>query len=174
MDAVRYPVETPMKGIVTYDSVHGNTRQVAEAIAEQIRAEGHQVDVFNLKEGVPKALTGDFMFIGSPTRAGRMTGSVKEFMENIDVGYWKNKPIVLFDTLGPFSKDAEKRKKWLEIAYEGDKNAAGVMRKACQGRGLSNCARTLHIAVVGFMGPLAPDALDMAKAYTREFLGSLK
>lgn len=31
-----------MKGVVAYDSVHGNTKQVAEAIAEQIRSEGHQ------------------------------------------------------------------------------------------------------------------------------------
>jgi hypothetical protein len=103
-----------------------------------------------------------------------MTGEVKAFIESLNVDHWKNKPIINFDTIGPLSKDAEKRKKWLEIADEGSKNAASRMRDLCKERGLRDCSRVLHIAVVGFLGPLAPDALDMAREYTRKFLATMK
>jgi flavodoxin len=163
-----------MKGIVAYDSVHGNTKQVAEAIADEVKAAGHEVELIFLRESKTSTVQGDFLFIGSPTRAGRMTGEVKTFIENLNVDYWKNKPIVNFDTVGPLSKDVEKRKKWLYIAIEGSKNAAARMRDLCMERGLKNCSRAFHIAVVGFLGPLAPEALEMAKEYTRKFLVSIK
>ena len=163
-----------MKGIVAFDSVHGNTKQVAEAIADEIRKAGHEVEVFFLKESKASTIQGDFLFIGSPTRASRMTGQVKAFIESLDVEYWKNKPIISFDTIGPFSKDAEKRKKWLDLADEGSKNAASRMRDMCRERGMKDCSRAFHIAVVGFLGPLAPDALDIARDYTRKFLATMK
>jgi len=164
-----------MKGIVAYDSVHGNTKLVAEAIADEIRAAGHEVEVFFLRESKPEDVKGDFLFIGSPTRASRMTGEVKAFLENLNVEYWKNKPIVSFDTIGPLSKDdAEKRKKWLDMAEKGSKNAASRMRELCRERGLRDCSRVLHIAVVGFLGPLAPEALDMAREFTRKFLTTVR
>ena len=163
-----------MRGIVAYDSVHGNTKQVAEAIAEQMRADGHLVEIFNLKEAIPKSVAGDLMFIGSPTRGGRMTSRVKDFLEGLDLEYWRNRPIVLFDTIGPFSKDLEKRKKWLALADEGGKNAASKMQELCQSRGLGNCSKKLHLAVTGFMGPLAPDALSIAREFTHEFLTTMK
>ncbi len=163
-----------MKGIIAYDSVHGNTKQVAEAIADEIRAAGHEVDVIFLKESKTRVGQGDFLFIGSPTRASRMTGEVKAFIEDLNVEYWKNKPIISFDTIGPFSKDAEKRKKWLDMADEGSKNAASRMRDLCREHGLKDCSRVLHLAVVGFLGPLAPDALEMAREYTRKFLITMK
>lgn len=163
-----------MKGIVAYDSVHGNTKQVAEAIAEQRRVDGNQVEVFNLKDKGPEVVAGDFMFIGSPTRAGRMTGNTKHFLEGLDPANWRNKPIVLFDTIGPLPKDLEKRKKWLAMADEGGKNAASKMQEACRAQGLSNCSKKLHLAVTGFLGPLAPDALDMAREFTHVFLATLR
>ena len=163
-----------MKGIIAYDSIHGNTKQVAEAIADEIRKAGHEVEVLFLKESKASIGQGDFLFIGSPTRASRMTGEVKAFIESLNVEYWKNKPIISFDTIGPFSKDAEKRKKWLDLADEGSKNAASRMRDLCSQRGLRDCSKVFHIAVVGFLGPLAPDALDMARGYARKFLVTMK
>lgn len=162
-----------MKGIVAYDSVNGNTKQVAEAIAAEIVAQGHEAELISVKDGkLPTG--GDFMFIGSPTRASRMTKGTGQFIDDLDTGYWKSRPIVAFDTVGPLSKDAEKRRSWLEKVYEGDKNAASRIRDACNGRGLNVRPKLLHLAVVGMWGPLAPDALDMARAYARDFLRTVK
>ena len=161
-----------MKGVVAYDSVHGNTKMVAEAIAEEIKAAGHDIELINVKNGNANA-KGDFMFIGSPTRGGKMTGSTKKFIESLDASAWKGKTIVVFDTVGPLSKDPAKRKEWLELAYKGDKNAASKMGALCADKGL-NCSKKIHIAVVGFFGPLAPDALDMAREETRKILAGMK
>jgi flavodoxin len=60
-----------LKGIVVYDSVHGSTKAVAEAIAEQIASEGHQAQVIAVRQWAKGPLTGDFLFIGSPTRGGK-------------------------------------------------------------------------------------------------------
>ena len=123
-----------MKGVVAYDSVHGNTKTVAEAIAAEIKAAGHEVEMIKVKNGVAN-VTGDFMFVGSPTRGGKMTGNMKKFIESLDAAAWKGKMIVAFDTVGPFPKDPAKRKDWLELANKGDKSAASKMRDLCSGRG---------------------------------------
>lgn len=160
-----------MKGIVVFDSVYGNTKLVAEAIAEQIRADGHSVEILNLGEKEPTKVDADFMFLGSPTRIGRMTKRAKGFLEGLDKELWKNKPIVTFDTVGPLSEDLEKRKKWLERI---DKSAATRMQDIVRGRGLNAHPEVLHIPVTGFKGPLASDALEMAREFTHRTVAGLK
>ncbi len=160
-----------MKGIVAYDSVYGNTKLVAEAIADQLKTEGHEVELVALGSGSGTASGGDFMFIGSPTRVGRMTRPTKEFINGLDVGIWSNRPIVAFDTVGPLPKEEEKRKKWLERI---DKSAATRIQDLARERGLKVHPEPLHIAVTGFKGPLASDALDLAREFARKFILTLK
>lgn len=160
-----------MKGIVAYDSVYGNTKQVAEAIAEQIRSEGHEVELIAIKDRVATAVQGDFMFVGSPTRMGRMTKEAKGFLEGLDAEYWKTRPIVTFDTVGPLPKDEERRKTWMSRI---EKSAATRMQQLIAKRGLKAHPEVLHIAVTGFKGPLASDALGIARDFTRRFIASLK
>lgn len=162
-----------MKGIVAYDSVHGNTKQVAEAMAEQIRAGGHQVELVSVKDVNAGSVAGDFMLIGSPTRGGKMTGSTMEPLEGLNVEYWKGKDVIAFDTLGPLSKDMERRRQLGSI--DAGKNAATTIRKAGEERGLSfHPPQLLHFAVVGMWGPLAPDALELAREGTRRIVGELR
>ena len=159
-----------MKGVVAYDSVYGNTKQVAEAIADQIRSEGHEVVLISLRDGGGAGASGDYLFVGSPTRIGRMTKKAKEFMEGLDKDHWRNKPIVVFDTVGPMSEDKEKREKWLERV---EKSAATRLRDLARRQGLSVYQDVLHAAVTGFKGPLASDALETTKEFTHRFIASL-
>jgi flavodoxin len=163
-----------MRGVIAYDSVNGNTKQVAEAMAEQIRKDGHEAELVFLGKGGGGTMTGDFMFIGSPTRSGRMTKGTKAFVERIDANYWKSRPIVAFDTVGPLSKDAEKRRLWMERIDDGTKNAAAGIRELGTARGLNFQPKLLHLAVTGFWGPLAPDALDIARDFAHRYVMSLK
>lgn len=159
-----------MKGIVAYDSVYGNTEKVAQAIAEQIKSDGHEVELISLKDGGKKAAVGDFMFIGSPTRIGRPTGNAKEFVNNLNPEHWRSRPVVIFDTVGPLPKDEEKRKVWLSRI---EKSAASRLSDLASEQGLGVYPELLHIAVTGFKGPLAPDALEVAKEFTHKVLASL-
>lgn len=158
-----------MKGIVAYDSVHGSTKAVAEAIAEQMREEGHEVLVMSVKEKGAGPLEGDVLFVGSPTRGGNMTKETRQFIESLDAAAWKGKRVVAFDTLGPLSKDAEKRRRQLEMIPGSSKNAALRIRELFQSRGLT-VSDTWHFAVVGMWGPLAPDGAERARELTRRFL----
>ena len=47
-----------------------------------------------------------------------MTRVAKEFVEGLDVEYWKSRSIVFFDTVGPLSEDQDKRKNQPERGYK--------------------------------------------------------
>ncbi len=160
-----------MNGVVAFDSVHGNTKVVAEAIAGQLKADGHEVSLINVREASPSGVTGDFILVGSPTRGGRPTKEARAFVDGLDPS-WSGKPAGVFDTIGPFSKDAEKRKKWMDTAYSGNKNAASKLKEQCAERGIQ-VTSLLHVPVVGMMGPLAPEAADMAKDFAHKFAATL-
>jgi flavodoxin len=161
-----------MKGIVAYDSVNGNTKQVAEAMAEELRAEGHEAELIFIKEGAASP-AGDVMFIGSPTRGMKMTKGTGRFIESLDVEFWKARPMYVFDTVGPLSKDDMKRKDQLQMIGSGGKNAAEKMREQAAERGLLVHQPVMHFAVVGMWGPLAPDALALAKEAARTVLAGI-
>ncbi|NLT37810.1 MAG: hypothetical protein GXX95_06605 [Methanomassiliicoccus sp.] len=162
-----------MKGMVAYDSVNGNTRQVAEAIAEVLKDGGLDVEIFSVKDRAPAEVTGDVLFIGSPTRGGKMTKPTKVFVEGLNAEVWRGKEVIAFDTLGPLSKDAERRRKQLESIDVG-KNAATTIRNAGEERGINFHPQLLHFAVVGMWGPLADDALDKAREVAREIMVGLR
>lgn len=163
-----------MKGIVAYDSVHGSTRMVAEAVAEQVRSEGHEVEIINVKEDAAARPKGDFLFIGSPTRAGKMTGPAKRFLEELNVADWKGKPVVTFDTWGPVANDPEKLKRYEERMKDDPKGAAPRLKRIAQEKGLDVRPEMLRLNVTGMWGPLAEDGPPRAKEFTRNFLASLK
>ncbi len=163
-----------MRGVVSYDSIHGNTKRIAEAIAEEIKSEGHEAELLNVRESGKKEVFGDFLFIGSPTRMGRATREARGFVEGLTIESWENKPIIFFDTVGPLSKEDDKRDKWMERIDEGSKNAAKQLQELARKRGLQVYPKLLHSAVTGFLGPLAPDAEGRVKEFTREFLSTRK
>ena len=120
--------------------------------------------------GPPLDVSGDILFVGSPTRTGKMTRRTAEFLENFDAGPWRGRRIVAFDTVGPLSKDAEKRNSMLQRMEGSSRTAAGTIQKAVTRRGLAAAPEQMHLAVTGMWGPLAPDARDMAMALARKHL----
>jgi multimeric flavodoxin WrbA len=160
-----------MKGIVAFDSVYGNTQKVAEAIAEEIKAQGHEVEVYNLGRKVPRVSEGDFVFVGSPTRMGRMTGRTKKFVKRLDREHFASRTVVPFDTVLTLPADPEKRQKALKWTENG---AAPRIKELAAKKGLMVNEHVLRVNVSGLKGPLAPDALDQARQFTREFLAKMK
>ena len=72
-----------MKTLVVYDSVYGNTEEIAKAIGDAISGEIKMVHISaeNLKE-----LAGiDLLIIGSPTHGGRPTRRFKTSL----IGAWR-------------------------------------------------------------------------------------
>jgi len=160
-----------MKVVVAYDSVHGNTKQVAQAMTEQITADGHTPEIINLREDRRKSVEGDLLFVGGPTRMKKMTRPVKGFIKQLDRDYWSKRTLVVFDTYGPLGKtDEEKRRqeKWI------NPGAAGGMKELAVKRGLKVHPESARFAVSDLKGPLVPDALDNAKAFVHRIVASHK
>lgn len=160
-----------MKVAVVYDSVFGNTKQVAEAIGEQLKADGNEVLLLNLRTDNVKQIEADVMFIGGPTRMKHLTRKVKGFVKKLDKDHWSTRPIFVFDTYGPPPKTEEEKRRqetWINPGSAGETQA--LLAK----RGLKVHPTALRSPVTGLKGPLDPDALGKAKHYAHECLATLR
>jgi len=104
-----------MKGIVVYDTSYGNTKKVAEVIAETLKESGIQVDVFHVKEVKKLDSKGySLLVVGSPTKFGTMSFAMRGFLGKVKTEEWMNKPLAAFDTENPenIEKARTQKKQW--------------------------------------------------------------
>ena len=160
-----------MKGTVVYDSYYGNTKQVAEAIADQLRAEGHDAEVRSIREHHRAEPVGDVMFLGSPVRMGSVTGRVKRFVKKLDANLLKSTPIVVFTTTLKLPDDASDEKRQAQDKY--DRAAGRKLRDLAREQGLLAVDDHLWAEVAGMKGPLTEEALPKTKQFTHDVLRSL-
>lgn len=160
-----------MKGTVVYDSYYGNTRQVAEAIADELRAEGHEAEVRSIRERHRTEPDGDVLFLGSPVRMGAVTGRAKRYVKNLDADYWNSRPLVVFTTTLNLPDDASEEKRQAQEKY--DRAAGRKLRDLARSRGLMAVEQHLWAEVAGMKGPLTEEAIPKTKQFTRDVLESL-
>jgi flavodoxin len=160
-----------MKGLILFRSHYGNTKQVAESIAQQITLSGHKAVVHELRQKLPDLEGFDFVMVGSPTRIARADGKALSALKQLRKKGFIKKPVAVFDTYGPVPADPgelEKGRKWL---YPG---AAGKMQKMAQEQGLNVYPETLRCEVQGGMkGPLAEHQLEKAASFTKVFISAI-
>jgi flavodoxin len=160
-----------MKGLVLYRSHFGNTKLVAESIAQQITSQDQEAIVQDVRQKLPDLQDIDFVMIGSPTRMAKPDGKALKVLKELKKKGFTGKPVAVFDTYGPEPKDPvelEKSKKWL---YPG---AAGIMHRVAEEQGLNVYRGTLRCEVQGGMkGPLAEHQLEKAVSFTGEFLSEI-
>lgn len=143
------------KVIVVYESKYGNTKIVAEKIAEGLgTGKGIKVDVTNLKDvDLNRIPDYDVILIGSPNHMGRQTRGIKKFIDKLGKLKLKNKFAAVFDTCG--SKDFEKAVKKME------KQLAKVAL------GLKLVSLGLSIEVKGMKGPILEEGLPKCEEFGR-------
>jgi menaquinone-dependent protoporphyrinogen IX oxidase len=145
-----------MKGAVVYYSRYGNNEKTAKAILEGLEEAGHQADLINAKERKDLAGEYDFVVVGSPTRAGRVSGPVKKFMKKNLVEQWEGKPFAAFGTC-------------MTRSYEKDEpTAAKDIYKELTGMGLEPLADAFDNPVSGMKGPMASDGEEKARGFGKE------
>ena len=88
------------KVAIIYESKYGNTRVVAESIAEGIReASDMQITLLELKEVNPgQPVDFDVLLIGSPNHFGRQTKGIKKFIDELGKLDLEGKRVAVFDT----------------------------------------------------------------------------
>ena len=107
-----HPVEAANMGskiLVTYASRKGSTKEIAEAIAKELRATGRDVDTMEIAS-IHSVSGYHAVVIGGPVYMGRVVGDVKKF-----VGRYRDDlskiPVAAFTVgLAPVSGEAEAQK----------------------------------------------------------------
>jgi len=146
-----------MKGLVVYDSSHGNTRQVAEAISDSMKESGIEVDTFYVKKaGKLKAEGYDFLVVGSPTKWGTMSFTIKRFLIKVKSKEWASKPFAAFDTENP--ENIERK--------EG--SAAEKIAEQLKEKQMRLLLPVLKAVVIGWKGPMQEGEIERAKEYAEE------
>ena len=157
-----------MKGIVIYDTSYGNTQKIAETIAETLRESGMEVDAFYVKD-VKKlsAKDYDFLVLGSPTKFGTMSFTVKGFLGKVKSKEWMNKPFGAFDTENPenIERSRIENKNW---------SAAEKIAEKLKEKQMNQLLPVLKAVVLGWKGPLQEGEVERTKEYARELAAKLK
>jgi len=157
-----------MKGIVIYDTSYGNTQKIAETIAETLRESGMEVDAFYVKD-VKKlsAKDYDFLVLGSPTKFGTMSFTVKGFLGKVKSKEWMNKPFAAFDTENPenIERSRIENKNW---------SAAEKIAEKLKEKQMIQLLPVLKGVVLGWKGPLQEGEVERTKEYARELAAKLK
>jgi menaquinone-dependent protoporphyrinogen IX oxidase len=157
-----------MKGIVVYDTSYGNTKKIAETLAETLKEPGIEVDLFYVKD--VKKLNGedyDFLVLGSPTKFGTMSFTIKFFLGKVKSEEWENKSFVAFDTENPENVEQARiqKKEW---------SAAEKIAEKLREKKMNQLLPVLKALVLGQKGPLVEGEIDRTKDYARELVAKLK
>ena len=157
-----------MKGIVVYDTSYGNTKKIAETIAETLKESGMEADLFSVKK-VKKlsAKDYDFLVLGSPTRFGTMSFAVRFFLRKVKSKEWMNKPFAAFDTENPENIEQARieNKEW---------SAAEKIAVKLREKKMNQLLPVLKAVVLGWKGPLQEGEIERTIEYARELALKLK
>jgi menaquinone-dependent protoporphyrinogen IX oxidase len=157
-----------MKGIVVYDTTYGNTKKIAETIAETLKESGIEVDLFHVKD-VKKLIAKDydFLVLGSPTKFGTMSLAIRFFLGKVKSEEWMNKPFAAFDTENPENIERARieNKEW---------SAAEKISEKLRDKKMNQLLPVLKAVVFGQKGPLKEGEIDRTKDYARELAIKLK
>jgi len=148
--------------IIVYESKYGNTKLVAETIAEGMReVEGIEAVVSEVKEvDLNKLPDYDAILVGSPTHIGGPTWGVKRFIGKLGKLPLEGKLFAAFNTYllaKSFEQAMKKVEKRISEKVPGAKLAAG-----------------LSIRVQGMKGPISEGELPKCKEFGHKIATQLK
>lgn len=87
-----------MKVLIIYDSVFGNTEQIAQTIGNALGFQ-EDVEVLRVSNVKPEQLTGlELLIVGSPTQGGRPTPAIQDFLNKVSEPAIRGINVVAFDT----------------------------------------------------------------------------
>jgi len=140
------------KIVIAYESIYGNTKQVAETIAEGMKEKNGTIAALIHARDVDAKMLADYdvILIGGPNHMGGPTGPIKKIIKQLAKQNINGKKIGFFDT------------------YQGDqfekaaKKMEALLSKKGQGYQL---IPALSIKVGGMKGPIVDGELRNCRQY---------
>lgn len=137
-----------MTTLVVYDTTYGNTKTIAQAIAQNLGSGASSVSV---SEFNPDMLSGvELLVIGAPIIAWRPSGEMKNFLSELRPGQLSKIKAACFDTR-------------IKARFSGD--AAHKMAKALKKAGADLIVEPEAFIVIGKEGPLAEGEEERARKW---------
>jgi len=156
-----------MKALILYRSHYGNTKEVAEVMAGEVKRLGHEALIQDLRLRLPELTDVDLVMIGAPTRMARVTWKAYRALRRLRRKDFGNKPVAVFDTYGPEPADPVKREEDRKWIHPG---AAGRLLDKAAELGLNVRAECLRCEVEGMKGPLKKGEKEKAIAFARKLM----
>ncbi len=158
-----------MKSLVVYDSVFGNTEELARAVAG-VLASGGVVAMKRPEEASAADLSGvELLVVGSPTRAFRPTPATMAFIKQLAPDALRRVRIAAFDT----RIDVEKiDNRFLSLMVKTFGYAAKPIAKALRKKGGSAAAEPAGFSVADKEGPLVEGERERAEEWARTLMPS--
>ena len=144
-----------MKALVVYDSQHGNTKRIAQAIGEATG--GRVVPVGDVSPADLNEF--DLLVVGSPTHGGWYTPGVRDLLEALPPLHGSR--VAAFDT-----RTASIWNRLLPFGY-----AAPRITRKLEENGGSLLAPPEGFVVLGIEGPLKEGELERAAGWARRLAG---
>jgi len=147
-----------MKALIVYDSVYGNTEQIARAIAEALAALGEVKVVRTTEVDLSELESTDLLIAGCPTHRGRPTPAMQDFLDSVAAPSLRGIKVAAFDT-----------RVTAKIARIFG-HAAGRITAELNRKGGASIASPEGFFVTGMQGPLKEGEQERAVAWARGLL----
>jgi len=142
-----------MKALVIYDSLYGNTAQVAKAIGSGISDEAKVLPVGEVNPSELESL--DLLVAGAPTQAGRPSPGMQTFLKEL--------PNTVVEGINVAAFDTRLSTRWVKIfGY-----AAGKIGKNLKKKGGTLLLDPEPFFVKGKEGPMKDGELERAAAWAK-------
>jgi flavodoxin len=160
-----------MKALVVYDSMYGNTEQIAQAVGVVLHTRA-DVQVRRMGDIKPEDLAGlSLLVVGSPTHGGRASQKTSVWLKSLPPGSLRGVMVAAFDTRVPLSEVKSPIASFFArlLGYAAGLNIAS---------GLTKLGGTLVVPAEGFgvkdtKGPLTEGETERAQAWARRILTKL-
>lgn len=139
-----------MRAMVIYDSLYGNTAQIAQAIGEVISADARPITE---AETIPADL--DLLVIGGPTQGHGVDQPLKEYLARLPDEIVDGVSVAVFDT----------RLHWPELLSG---SAAKGLAKLLEAKGAHLITAPASFFVDGKEGPLSSGELERSASWARQ------
>lgn len=157
-----------MKTLIIYDSMYGNTKQIAKSIGDAITGD---VKVLRIGEVSPSELESiDLLIVGSPTQGFRPTNLVQTFIDNIPGHTLRGIDVAAFDTRIPASEVRTGLRLLMKLGGYAAKRIADALKK----KGGNLVVSPEGFLVKGREGPLKEGELERAANWAKAIVKSKK
>jgi len=151
-----------MKVLIIYDSVFGNTEQIAQAVGNALNPQ-KDVEIVRVSNVKLEQLTGlKLLIVGSPTHGGRPTPAIQGFLNNVPEPATRGINVTAFDT----------RLSTRLVGIFG--YAAGRIADSLKRKGGTLIASPEAFFVKGREGPLKEGELERAASWAKVIVKSKK